>query len=230
MNFHSAERGNETEALSEQMARQMKIQSGYWTDISDTAHLERTPVRRVFKCAELRLGEFFVASLIENLIDVLGKEDVVYKELLELSRVKTEAIVSNQVDDLQDILGKEQSIISKLDALEKLREEHIGDIANVLNVPLDKMKIDLLIRMMEKQPKDQEALIKVHDSLKGTMDRLKLINDNNRMLLQESIDMLDFEMNLVRNSMMAPTTNNYGKSAYSVENAALGGGNFDAKQ
>ena len=102
-----------------------------------------------------------MASLIENLIDVLEKENTEYKELLQISKEKTEAIVHNNVEKLQDIVGREQKLIEKLDRLEAAREEHIDDIANVLNVPVEKMKVDLLIRMMEKQPKEQAALISV---------------------------------------------------------------------
>ena len=90
-----------------------------------------------------------MASLIENLIDVLGKEDIEYKSLLDIAKEKTDAIIRNDIDELQIIVGREQQIIEKLDALESAREEHVEDIANVLNVPLDEMKIDRLIRMME---------------------------------------------------------------------------------
>ena len=171
-----------------------------------------------------------MASLIENLIDVLEKENTEYKELLQISKEKTEAIVHNNVEKLQDIVGREQKLIEKLDRLEAAREEHIDDIANVLNVPVEKMKVDLLIRMMEKQPKEQAALIKVHDELKSTMNQMITINDNNKMLLQESLDMLEFEINLIRNSRMEPATANYDKGAYGVSQPSMGSGTFDAKQ
>lgn len=171
-----------------------------------------------------------MASLIENLIGVLEKETVQYKELLELSRTKTDAIVHNRVDELQDILGTEQKMITQLDALERAREEHIDDIANVLNVPVAEMKIARLIKLMEKQPKDQALLIKVHDELKSVVDQLVKVNDNNKVLLQESLGMLEFEMNLVRNSKLAPTTNNYGKNAYSASDSGYASQSFDAKQ
>ena len=83
---------------------------------------------------------------------------------------------------------------------------------------------------MEKQPKDQAALIKIHDELKSTMDQLIMLNNNNKVLLQESLDMLEFEINLIRNSKMAPATANYDKGAYGVSQTDVGMGTFDAKQ
>ena len=170
-----------------------------------------------------------MASLIENLIDVLGKEDIEYKSLLDIAKEKTDAIIRNDIDELQIIVGREQQIIEKLDALESAREEHVEDIANVLNVPLDEMKIDRLIRMMEKQPQFQQELIRVHDSLKATMNQLIMLNDNNRVLLQQSLDMLEFEINIANSAKMAPVTANYGKDAYGV-GQSVSEGTFDAKQ
>ena len=170
-----------------------------------------------------------MASLIENLIDVLGKEDIEYKSLLDIAKEKTDAIIRNDIDELQIIVGREQQIIEKLDALESAREEHVEDIANVLNVPLDEMKIDRLIRMMEKQPQFQQELIRVHDSLKETMNQLIMLNDNNRVLLQQSLDKLEFEINKAKSAKMAPVTANYGKDAYGV-GQSVSEGTFDAKQ
>ena len=170
-----------------------------------------------------------MASLIENLIDVLGKEDIEYKSLLDIAKEKTDAIIRNDIDELQIIVGREQQIIEKLDALELAREEHVEDIANVLNVPLDEMKIDRLIRMMEKQPQFQQELIRVHDSLKTTMDQLIMLNDNNRVLLQQSLDMLEFEINIAKSAKMAAVTANYGKDAYGF-GQSVSEGTFDAKQ
>jgi len=170
-----------------------------------------------------------VASLIENLIDTLNKEDTEYKELLDIAEKKTDAIVKNDIDVLQVIVSKEQQIIERLDALEAARQEHVGDISNVLNIPLEEMKVDRLIRIMENQPEIQAQLIKVHDSLKKTMNRLVMLNDKNRVLLKENLEMLEFEINLAKSTRMAPVTANYGKDAYGVGQPG-GEGLFDARQ
>jgi flagellar biosynthesis/type III secretory pathway chaperone len=171
-----------------------------------------------------------VASLIENLITVLGDENDEYQRMLTVSREKTDAIVRGDVARLQEILGEEESVIERLDTLEARRQEHIEDIANVLNVPLEDMKVDLLVRMLEKQPKDRDALVRVHDALKATTSQLMVINENNKVLIKESLEMLEFEINVIRNSRMAPETANYSKDAYGVGQNGYMAGTFDAKQ
>lgn len=171
-----------------------------------------------------------MASLLENLIDTLTRENEEYERLLGLSQEKIGKIVNADLEGLQDIMGKEQPIIERIGTLEKKREECVKDIGNVLNIPIKDMKLDNLIRLLEKQPADQKKLIAIHDKLKHTVSQMVKINDSNKALLQEALDMIEFEVNLARSARMAPETANYGKSACNIDNIDLGAGNFDAKQ
>lgn len=174
-----------------------------------------------------------MASLIENLIHVLDEESTEYQKLLDISMEKTSVIVEQNVEHLQNIMLKEQPILDRLNRLEDAREEHLGDISNVLDVPMEQMKVDKLIHLLEKQPKDQAALIQVHDKLNKIVKQLVKVNDNNKLLLQESLDMLEFELNLAKNTRMAPETANYGRNAqgtYPASSTFANAGMFDAKQ
>lgn len=171
-----------------------------------------------------------MASLLENLIDTLKKENEEYEQLLDLSQEKTGKIVNADLDGLQEIVGKEQAIVERIMLLEKKREECVDDIGNVLNIPVKELKLDKLIMMLEKQPSDQKKLIEVHDSLRKTLDAMVRSNDNNKALLEESLEMIEFELNLAKSVKMAPETANYGKSAANVDMVPDGAGSFDAKQ
>ncbi len=170
-----------------------------------------------------------MASLIETLIDVLEQENTGYEELLNLSKDKTSAIVRGSVEELQEILVKEQKCIDDINKIEAKRIENVKDICNVLNLSDKGMKIDMIIEMLSKQPKEQGQLKDVQLKLKRTVDQLMKINDNNKVLLKESMDMIEFELNLAKNSVVAPQTGNYSKGAYEQTNIT-GAGSFDAKQ
>lgn len=87
-----------------------------------------------------------MASLIETLIDVLDKENTEYQGLLKLSEEKTTAIVNGNVERLQEILGLEQRSIDKINKLDAFRDENVGDICNVLNIPRKGIKIENIAR------------------------------------------------------------------------------------
>ncbi len=172
-----------------------------------------------------------MASLMENLIDTLGQESREYEQLLALTRKKTRIIASANLEDLQKITDDEQQIVSRISNLEKKRVEVTADIANVLNRDVTQLKLADLVDMMSGRAADQEKLAAVHDSLKVTVRELQRINEQNKTLLEDALEMVQFEMNLLQASKAAPETANYTRNAYnSGAQMGVSNGNFDAKQ
>lgn len=169
-----------------------------------------------------------MASLIDTLIDIMDKENNEYEKLLALSESKTSAIVKGDVELLQQILVKEQKSIEVIDGYEADRIQNVKDICNVLHLP-ENIKVSQIVQLLEKKPKEHDALQESHLRFKRTVDKLVKINDSNRVLLQESMDMIEFELNLAKSAVLAPQTSTYGKGAYEDVNS-FGTGGFDAKQ
>ncbi|MDO5381212.1 MAG: flagellar protein FlgN [Eubacteriales bacterium] len=170
-----------------------------------------------------------MASLIDSLIDDLDKENIEYEKLLELSKDKTSAIVKGDVEHLQEVFVKEQKLIDSINDVEKKRIADVADICNVLHLPAEEIKVEQIVGILEKRPKEHDALQEAYLKLKRTIEQLSKINDNNKMLLKESMDMIEFELNLAKNAVMAPQTGTYGKGAYEDQSMA-GARGFDAKQ
>lgn len=172
-----------------------------------------------------------MASLMENLIDVLGQENSEYEALLELSRKKTPAIVSGDLEELQKITDDEQKMVNRIANLEKQRMEITVDIANVLNKDVRTLKLTDLIAMLSARPTEQRALAGVHDALKASVRDLQRINEQNRELLNNALEMVEFELNLLQAMKAAPETANYNRGAYSAGNImGTHSKGFDAKQ
>lgn len=171
-----------------------------------------------------------MASLIDELVEVLDKENSEYEVMLTLSNEKTSAIVKNNIEQLQAILVKEQAGIDRINALEKQREDTIKDICKVIKVDPSQLTVKVLIDLLSKKKEEQTKLQDVHTKLKKTLDQMVRSNENNKALMHESMEILDFEMNLLKGLKMAPETNNYTKGAYSAGGTSSGAGAFDAKQ
>lgn len=170
-----------------------------------------------------------MASIIENLITTLQKENEEYRTLLALSMEKTGIIVKGDPDALTAMVEKEQEVVGRINALEKKRMEATKDIGVVLNKRPQDLKLGAIIALMKNQPKECEALKNVHDALKETMAQMTRVNDNNKALLQESIDMVQFEMNLLQSLKQGPSNTNYSGADY-ADNGYGPVGSFDAKQ
>lgn len=172
-----------------------------------------------------------MASLMENLIAVLEQESSEYEGLLDLSQKKTPIIVSGDLEQLQKITDDEQVLVSRISNLEKKRTGIAADIANVLNRDVNTLKLANLIDMLSARPLEQAKLADAHDRLQTSVQGLKRINEQNRELLTNALEMVEFEMNLLQASKAAPETANYTRGAYnSGDTMGVSAGGFDAKQ
>lgn len=172
-----------------------------------------------------------MASLMENLISVLNKQYVEYENLLELSCRKTTVIVEGDLEKLQQITDEEQRIVGIVNHYEAERSEVMKDIANVINKDVETLKLTDLVRMLESRPQEQCQLTEVHDKLKDVALRMKRVNEQNKELLENSLEMIAFDMNLIQSMRKAPETANYNRGAYNT-GSTMGSfsGSFDTKQ
>ena len=172
-----------------------------------------------------------MASLLENLIEILDRENTEYEKLVVLSDRKTPVIIQGDINTLGSITEQEQEIVGRIQNLEKQRTEALADIANVVNRDVETLKLINLIQMLAKRPEQQQQLTEVQGKLRSTIDRLKELNEKNQMLLQDAMEMVDFNLRMLQGLKSSPQTANYSKHAYCTGSSfgVLQGG-FDAKQ
>lgn len=170
-----------------------------------------------------------MASLIDELISVLSEENEEYKKLIRISTKKTKVIIKEDLDQLRAITAQEQEHTGTLINLEKKREEVTSDIAMVLNRKESELTVKSIINILEGQKEVQARLIEVHDDLKHTLKNFSMVNDINKNLIKESLELIDFNLNFVKGMYQAPEVANYSKDAVNVS-PALDLGVFDAKQ
>lgn len=172
-----------------------------------------------------------MASLMEELITVLEKENEEYEKLLELSMKKTPVIISADLTELQKITDDEQEIVSRIHVLDRKREENMKDIANVINRDVNELKLSSLIDLLQSRPKEQKQLAEVHDKLRNTVGQMVRTNEQNAELIKSSLEMVQFDLTILQAAKTAPETANYTKGAYNAGDV-IGSNSkrFDAKQ
>lgn len=170
-----------------------------------------------------------MASLMEELIDVLEQEYGHYSALVELSREKTPIVIAGDIRALQDLTEREKEITDRIQNLENKREEVVKDIAIVINKDVALLTVKNLVQMLGNRPEEQEKLSDLQGRLRETIQELVRINDQNRMLIEQSMDMIAFDLELFKSLRQAPETANYNRHAYNT-GALLGNRGFDAKQ
>lgn len=171
-----------------------------------------------------------MASLVEDLISILLMEEQIYKDLIPIADVKTKVIIQNDLQALQETTDQEQRVIERIQALERRREEVIVNIGTVINRPAANLTMKTIIKLLGRQPAEQKKLSELHDSLTATINQLVAINARNKSLIQQSLEMIEFNMNLIQSTRMLSGSSNYTKSAEESNTRSIQTGMFDAKQ
>lgn len=170
-----------------------------------------------------------MASLMDDLVQVLEGEKEQYQKLAELSKEKKQVIVKADVPALEKIVDIEQDITNKIQNLDNRRKKIMHDMAVVLNKPEEGFTISTIIGMLDSQPKEQQQLQNVKNQLETSLEEVRKINGQNQILLNQALDMVEFDLTLFRSMRTAPETANYNKNAYNTGDI-LGSSGFDAKQ
>ena len=170
-----------------------------------------------------------MASLMDNLVEVLEEENTQYEKLVELSKSKKRAIIKTDVVELEKITEQEQEVSGLLRNLDNRRDAVLKDMADVLGKDFKEMTITKLIGYLGGQPKEQERLSEIRAKILTTGNQMQECNRRNEELLNQALEMVEFDLTLFKSMRQAPETANYNKDACNTGDL-LGSSGFDTKQ
>ena len=170
-----------------------------------------------------------MASLMDELLDVLHQEKTSYEELMSLNEPKRDAIIYKKIDELDSITSKEEEISSRLKNLDNKRSRVLKDMSVVMGKDNENLTLGTLVTLLPQNSKEQKALDIAKNELVEAAKKMQFMNQQNQILLQQALEMVEFDLTLFKSLRQAPETANYDKNAYNT-GELLGSGGFDAKQ
>ncbi len=170
-----------------------------------------------------------MASLVDELVNVLREETRLYLALEECADEKTQILVQADIPALEKLTIIEQARSDELLALGNKQVQLLGDIKTVLGRTEERLTVTTLIGYLASQPQVQQMLTIARDDLMAAAKRVQDKNQQNIILLNHAIEMTEFDITLFKSMRQAPETANYNKNAYNT-GALLGSSGFDAKQ
>jgi len=141
-----------------------------------------------------------MAGLVSSLIDVLKGQTELFREVIALSVDKKEFIIKNDIEKLREVVKQENVIVPKLLKGDKDREKIMADISVVMNKPLADLTLSYLEVLMQGQP-EHEALVASIDEFVAVIDQMKAANDANKLLIENALDYIDFNINIIHSSL-----------------------------
>ena len=106
------------------------------------------------------------------------------------------------------------------------------DIASVINKREELRVIDIA-DFLEGQPEFRNPLLEINEKLGKLAKKLKEVNSHNQNLINESLSMIEYNINLLQNLNRAPETAEYSKDMFRQTNGyqdRVTTERFDAKQ
>lgn len=170
-----------------------------------------------------------MASLVDDLLGVMAKETEGYNKLYDLAQEKRQSIVNRDLETMEGVTSKESDVTSELKNLENKRVKILKDMSVVLGKDDETLTVTQVILLLSKQPQEQKALTDARDELVKAASNMQFMNTQNQILLNQAMEMVEFDLTLFKSMRQAPETANYDKNAYNTGDILPSGG-FDAKQ
>ncbi|WP_352418280.1 flagellar protein FlgN [Proteiniborus sp.] len=163
-------------------------------------------------------------NLVEELRDVLLEELKAYEEMLELTTKKTDIISSGRINDLDNITQMENILILRLGQLEDRREKVANNIEKQFNMK-DNLTIKDILSYIDDADETKQDIEKTTNKLSQVLNSLKEKNDLNSLLIKDTLEYIELNINLLTNASDQGTYNNKVQKEQSSPNVSL----FDTK-
>ena len=170
-----------------------------------------------------------MASLMDELLLTMEGERSQYEKLISLNGEKKDSIIHKKLDVLEAITAQEQAIADSLLELERRRAELLRHIAAVMGHDGEQITVSWMIDNLSNQPVEQKQLINAKSKLQEAASNVQVLNFQTQNLLRQAIEMVEFDITLIKSARQAPQTSNYGRDAETTGDL-LGKSGFDAKQ
>jgi hypothetical protein len=153
------------------------------------------------------------AQLVLDLIKVLDQEAKAYDDILKISKNKTSIIVEGKVAELESLVKIEQTLVLQMSRIETMRENLVDKISAQLNIKSKEVTISELLQHIKGEEADK--LKACQANMSKALNDLKYTNEVNSKLIKNSLDFINFSINLM--SSVDLGTNNYGTGGQTNE-------------
>lgn len=139
-----------------------------------------------------------------DFIALLTKEYEQYCRLKEKAELKQKAIIENDIEKLATIVAEEQELINLIDNLEVERQDYLVRIAEENKLKGKHISFNILVDLLPAEKKKELQVLR-QDFLE-VLTELQQINETNRLLIQDSLQINKFSLELIRQVVGKDTT------------------------
>ena len=133
-----------------------------------------------------------MSSFKDELKKILNGELQIYKELSQITYEKTQPIIDNDTEFLDKTTMREEELILGITQWEKKREELLNSWGLDKNTSMSQIISNITVE-------DKKDLEEIKEELSKILEEIKERNELNNVLIRDSLEYLDFNINLLAN-------------------------------
>ncbi|MCL2352603.1 MAG: flagellar protein FlgN [Firmicutes bacterium] len=137
---------------------------------------------------------------IDGLIGILEEQAACCAGLLELSREKRGRIIENDIDALRRITRLENGLVGGSAAAGRAAAAALRDLAADFSKEPENFTAGELAGLLGGRP-EKTPLTAAINAIRETAGELNALNAQNRLLIESSLEYIDFSMNLLREAL-----------------------------
>ncbi|WP_312518652.1 flagellar protein FlgN [Anaerospora sp.] len=139
----------------------------------------------------------------DNLIALLAELSELCKGLLALSKQKREFLIAGEAQKLEAVTRQEEVLILRIGKLETQREKALQEIAAAHNLTTQGLTISQLSQMADE--KIAEQIKEFQQVFSSITNELVPLNQLNTQLIQQSLNFVNYNINLLAQTQTGPT-------------------------
>lgn len=148
-------------------------------------------------------------AICSKIVEILEEEIRIYKEVLEQANEKRQALVEGKAAALDLIVRSEQKLSTDIVRLEKERDGIIQAAISSGAIGPEDIIVSKLSKKMDVESGNR--VIELATELAEVLRQLKVINDINGDLIKQSLEYIEYTVNIMSSTGMA-TNLTYGNS------------------
>lgn len=121
--------------------------------------------------------------MVNQLIEILGKEAELFEAFLELLEKQKATLVANDLDALRNVTERQEKLMSQSSELAEQREQVIARIRLENDIDED-LTVSRLLETVDEEKADK--LAQLRDTILGLNDSIAEVRNSNAMLLNQS--------------------------------------------
>lgn len=167
-------------------------------------------------------------SDLYTIVEILEQLVVEHEKMLKLAEHKKDVLIKGNIDELSRILQFESRCINAIQSLELEREKHVSLYLMQRGIRKETCYLGDLIEMAEK-PELKQSLSTCQQKLSNSISELKLVNELNQKLIEQSLAFLNFTIEELTVPFEEPTYQNAQKASRPNPYMKPSHGFFDSK-